>query len=264
MAQELCALFERRLLELSPFREVPAGARRYFHTLERALYDSSSPRTVAGDVTEVSCRRQEDPLSAEYRRRRDVRPPDSARTRAEQECCARHFAQGPLQNIDFLELMVSINADFHDNGGHVRQRPVQTMTDRFGGVVVFPNTAAVPFQMQCIARFISAEFRDAPLYTAVVAMAAILNLHPFEDGNGRSSRVIFNLSLWHAFGRRPYIALFEHMQASGGDFELALRRAEVLGDWRRLYRFLGRSSRPSVMISPRNSAGHAALRPGMV
>lgn len=79
----------------------------------------------------------------------------------------------------------------------------------------------------------------SPLIRATLIFFAIVHYHPFSDGNGRIARTIFNLLL--RCGGLPddqYLPLFELMHRSQGGYEIALRNAEVFGNWNPLVRFM--------------------------
>ncbi|WP_460732545.1 Fic family protein [Lysobacter tyrosinilyticus] len=83
--------------------------------------------------------------------------------------------------------------------------------------------------------------RDASLpavFRAVALQAAVLNLHPLRDGNGRVSRVLYNALLWqesyHPALHVPIYALRRHAPHS---FEICLRELELQGRWSALTGF---------------------------
>jgi len=69
-------------------------------------------------------------------------------------------------------------------------------------------------------------------------MAALLNAHPFADGNGRASRLLFNYILRQSTEVPYYVPLYELAWLSRGSFVLCVREAEMLGNWAPLCRFL--------------------------
>ena len=67
---------------------------------------------------------------------------------------------------------------------------------------------------------------------AVVEFVCVNSYHPFADGNGRCSRILFNSRL-RALGlpENTYIPLKEMFWASFGGYEICLRQVELHGDW---------------------------------
>jgi hypothetical protein len=74
-------------------------------------------------------------------------------------------------------------------------------------------------------------------WRATVMQAALLNVHPLGDGNGRASRVLFNSLLWgDALDQDRYLPTYELRRFAPYTFEIVLRRAEIQGDWEPLVR----------------------------
>jgi len=69
-------------------------------------------------------------------------------------------------------------------------------------------------------------------------MTSLCNLHPFADGNGRLSRIVFNALLTTDGVRTPYVPLYELGRVSRGGFLIASRLAQYRGDWSALASFL--------------------------
>jgi len=80
---------------------------------------------------------------------------------------------------------------------------------------------------------------DPPIFVAAAFMGLFLTAHPFRDGNGRTSRLLFNVVLREAFRHRdiPYIPLKNFMDLSRHGFEIRLHQAQVLGRWSPLVRW---------------------------
>ncbi|WP_343635704.1 Fic family protein [Roseateles sp.] len=67
---------------------------------------------------------------------------------------------------------------------------------------------------------------------AVIEFVCVNSYHPFADGNGRCSRILFNARM-RALGlpENTYIPLKEMFWASFGGYEIRLRQVELHGDW---------------------------------
>lgn len=121
-----------------------------------------------------------------------------------------------------------------------RHGPSRTNADRRGISIGFLSADNVPARIREISRF----YRTSPLpveVKAIVAQAAILNLHPLNDGNGRLSRVLFNVLFWRdRFRPVLYLPIYELRAHSPYTFEICLRSAELYGDWGPLINFYTR------------------------
>lgn len=77
------------------------------------------------------------------------------------------------------------------------------------------------------------------LHAAINLYLVLLTAHPFTDGNGRTSRLMFNLHLAEALGlTQHYIPLSELTRASHGIYEECIANACMHGDFRQLVWFL--------------------------
>ncbi len=65
-----------------------------------------------------------------------------------------------------------------------------------GSRVVFPNAATVPELMQALGSWLGEA--EASPETAFEAHFRLVSIHPFEDGNGRTARLLMNLVLIRA------------------------------------------------------------------
>jgi len=73
------------------------------------------------------------------------------------------------------------------------------------------------------------------LYGALCLYLVLLTSHPYTDGNGRTSRQMFNLHLAHAYALPPhFIPLTELTRATQGVYEEYIATACTHGDFRQL------------------------------
>lgn len=78
---------------------------------------------------------------------------------------------------------------------------------------------------------------DVETHRSMVALVAITALHPFNDGNGRVSRVLFN-ALLGGVSSKNYIPLKEIQYASRGGYLIKLRQAWIQQNWTPMAEFL--------------------------
>ena len=143
-----------------------------------------------------------------------------------------------LSPSGFRDQLAALNHALTDGEGGWRTGFVKLADDRAGNQIYFPPVSAVPRQLERL-RLLLAEPDDAPpLFTAAIAHVLLLNCHPFTDGNGRTARVLLNHVLRSGgMGRDVYFPLYEIAPRSHGGYEIALRMAELRGDWTVLLRW---------------------------
>lgn len=91
-----------------------------------------------------------------------------------------------------------------------------------------PAPEAVPGLMEALAANISGAWRDLPpAVAAAFAHFGLVSVHPFDDGNGRTARIVSDLVLWQTplhFGRMLSVskAIFDDREA----YYTSLREAQ--------------------------------------
>ena len=139
----------------------------------------------------------------------------------------------------FLTGLHSLNRSLTEGKGGRREGFVKLADDRAGNQIYFPDVSSVPGQLERVRLLMAGEADAPPLFAAAAAYLLLLNCHPFTDGNGRTARVLINRLLHRAgMPRDVYIPLHELARRSHGGYEIALRMAEVRGQWAPFLRWL--------------------------
>jgi hypothetical protein len=186
---------------------------------------------------------------------------NAGRSRLEAEALAA-FEVGPdglctSSPRGFRERLGVLNRTLTDGEGGWRSGFVKLSDDRAGNRIYFPPVSAVPGQLEHLRSFVAGGGASPPLFTAVAA-ALLLNCHPFTDGNGRTARLLFNHLLRR--GGMPanvYLPLHEIGRRSHGGYEIALRIAELRGDWEPFLRWLLAAIRCCRDLAPTKGDIHA-------
>ncbi|MCA0903895.1 Fic family protein [Qipengyuania aquimaris] len=142
-----------------------------------------------------------------------------------------HFSRalaGPITPENLVTALCEANASLPGCSGKIRTAETGLTPNATGIQVYFPPAGTVSPQVEAIARFI-AQGED-PLLAAIGALGMLLNCHPFSDGNGRVSRALYD-HLLHRAGSRDFFPLYPLLFAARRSFDLALREAEIKGDW---------------------------------
>ncbi len=144
----------------------------------------------------------------------------------------------PLTELDLRRLhqLVMARSDPEHAGRYADQgRYVLTGQGRHA----FPSPVEVPALMEAFARWLTAA-DPAPL-TAFAAHLRLVQIHPFNDGNGRTARLLMNLVLIRAgyppipvrpVDRPAYLAALDRAGTDPGPFTdlLTMRLDEALRD----------------------------------
>jgi hypothetical protein len=137
----------------------------------------------------------------------------------------------------FTDTLIAIQRCSLPSLARLRDKALRSEADANGHQVEYPPPLALRGAVEGIAASVRPLVHLSPTFAAAAAMIAITSLHPFLDGNGRVSRVVFNGLLASTGTSGSYLPLFEIGLVSNGGWLLALRRAQR-GDWERLMRYL--------------------------
>lgn len=126
-----------------------------------------------------------------------------------------------LEEKDILHVHSFILKGIDDSwAGRYRQVPVRI----YGSNVVLPNHVKVPTLMKDFTHWLQSIQGEHPVKIAADAHYKLVSIHPFIDGNGRTSRLIMNLMLIRAGfppaiirkeERRRYLKSIEEAQLGG-------------------------------------------------
>lgn len=122
----------------------------------------------------------------------------------------------------------------------LRTGDVRTARDARGVALQYPPAEAATARAASICAAYTACHGDQALLRSVWVLVALLNAHPFPDGNGRLARLLFAGALARAgLTHAPIVALGPLVHASEGAFEIALKRVVVQRRWQPLIDLLG-------------------------
>lgn len=114
----------------------------------------------------------------------------------------------------------------------LRRSDVQLNGTQAKSLIVLPTICMARTALTDIARELSQTNDELPgVFVALLVFSRLLNAHPFADGNGRLSRVCFNLVMRKSYPEWPYLPLYELFYRSNGAFELSYREAEIFCNW---------------------------------
>ncbi len=113
----------------------------------------------------------------------------------------------------------------------IRSGPSAIQPDGGGVMIEFAAPQHIAPRLDAMAAF----YRDPSVpnsFKAIALQAALLNLHPLRDGNGRVSRALFNCVLWgDHVGPALYVPIYDLREHAPYTFEICLRSAEIQDNW---------------------------------
>jgi hypothetical protein len=137
-----------------------------------------------------------------------------------------------LRGGDLRESVLALHAQATGAGVALRHGAIVVRPKGRGALVELPPADIAARQFQRVLDWMATPAVDAPILRASFLYVALLNAHPFEDGNGRLARLLFNHAL-HQAGMPVdrYLPIFSAMRHSRGGYEIRLRQAEMFGQW---------------------------------
>jgi hypothetical protein len=136
----------------------------------------------------------------------------------------------PCLDADAFITLVRILSSGAEPG--YRNCAAATQPDARGRFVVYPSASTSVERMKLVAAVLSRLKKGESVRSAVWILVATLNAHAFADGNGRLARLLWQLAVSRLSGLPAQLfPIGPLIYASGGAFEIAVRRVEVQGVW---------------------------------
>jgi Fic family protein len=132
------------------------------------------------------------------------------------------------------ELLKYVDKDKRHRGDYKKTENKVEMIDEAGKSVgvLFETTSAylTPKEMLELTETTQGALKEAkyhPLLTIGNFLVEFLNIHPFQDGNGRLSRILTNLLLLqHGYLYMPYVSHEKLIEDNKADYYMALRKSQ--------------------------------------
>jgi Fic family protein len=143
------------------------------------------------------------------------------------------FSEGLIKHFH-RELLKYVEKDIHHRGEYKHQENKVQMIDAAGQSVgvLFDTTPAylTPKEMQELVEWTRQSFitgKHHPLLIIAGFIVQFLQIHPFQDGNGRMSRVLTNLLMLQAgYAYMPYVSHEKLIEDNKPEYYLALRQSQ--------------------------------------
>jgi hypothetical protein len=148
----------------------------------------------------------------------------------------------------FHQMLLTLHSRLVPASGGLRTSEICSAKDRVGAYVRYPSPTFIAGRLREIHANWAEHIVDAPGFAAVIAMTALMNIHPFVDGNGRLGRTFFHWSLGITVDvSRPYLPLYELSALSQCGYLLRLREAQYHRQWTPLFNYLVMCARAFCM-----------------
>lgn len=143
------------------------------------------------------------------------------------------FTEGLIKHFH-QELLKYVEKDTRHRGEYKKQENQVHMIDKAGQSIgiLFDTSPAylTPKEMQELVEWTQAAIKNAsfhPLLIIANFMVQFLQIHPFQDGNGRLSRILTNLLMLQAgYAYMPYASHEKVVEDNKPDYYLALRQSQ--------------------------------------
>ncbi len=144
-----------------------------------------------------------------------------------------HIREGSIKHFH-NELLKYVDKDKRHKGDYKKQENKVHMINEAGESVgiLFNTTSAylTPKEMQELIEWTNKSLADKkyhPLLVIANFLVEFLKIHPFQDGNGRLSRVLTNLLLLKSgYAYMPYVSHEKLVEDNKPDYYIALRRSQ--------------------------------------
>ncbi len=166
--------------------------------------------------------------------------------RSETEKCVldEHYA-ALMQSIEqpnpdnFIEEVLAISASVKEmTTGGFRKSGVRLAGDKAGWAWQFPGPKGIALCLTNLHAILHQRVFSNAIVEATVAYVILNWMHPFSDGNGRTSRVVFNGVLRrHGMASGHYLPIKEINYLAHGGHEVRLRYTVATGDWKELLEY---------------------------
>lgn len=132
---------------------------------------------------------------------------------------------------DFKNLLLQLKKYIAGASSSFRNGPIYTARDKCGQFVEYPPACAIDTQLHWIFRRWSDIQGVNSGFASLFLFAALLNLHPFCDGNGRVARLAFHWSMGLTGPGSAFLPVYELAAFSRGGLLIRLRQAQYHGNW---------------------------------
>lgn len=134
--------------------------------------------------------------------------------------------------------IIKCHQNVFPNTTGIRQTNLSTAPDQNARIALYASPHKINTEINRLDQVCASYLPISRTAAALVSMVSLTSIHPFSDGNGRVSRVLFNALFWKGEKYHPYISIGAISDISSGGFLLGVRSAQRRGDWSHLLHIL--------------------------
>lgn len=131
----------------------------------------------------------------------------------------------------FCALLCNLHSEFVSESPGFRRAFVRSKPDGGGNYVRYAHPSQIRPQIGKIYNSWLGLLERHPAFASIYGMVALMNLHPFLDGNGRVARAFLHWSLGVCGNDCAFLPLHEVSALSRGGYLIRLREAQYFGRW---------------------------------
>lgn len=164
--------------------------------------------------------------------------------------CRNGLETAVLSSDGFVDWLVQLHAATYGSTLGLRTTGLGTAPQSFGVPVRYCSPHAIRSALERLRLWLLTRGSDHSGLAAVVALNGIAQIHPFSDGNGRASRVLFNIVAARRAMRPSFIPLKFHLQELNVALAIKLNRARLGGSWEEIILHLLGCAKLAAALDP--------------
>lgn len=147
---------------------------------------------------------------------------------------------GNIDNhVKFMDMLSHFHKLIIGHNTSFRSSAVFTEKDKNGNYVAYPAPHEIRRQLRKIWKFwFTCLNRKLYAVAALVTLVGLSNIHPFADGNGRLSRVVFNWTMNADRTEKVYLPIYETSALSEDGYLLRIKEASYFGQWSPIAKYI--------------------------
>ncbi|CAI0932530.1 Fic family protein [Serratia grimesii] len=145
------------------------------------------------------------------------------------------FIDKLFSDDSFIEFISEAGRKIKDESNIIRPGNIRTVPDEDGGYTEFIDISMLRTTLLSLREYALKNNGEHSLFVSIAFSVMFVHAHPLLDGNGRTSRLFFNMMLRNTLS--DYIPLTELCYAARSGYVLSIREAFLFSEWDNIIRF---------------------------